>query len=239
MNPLVFLHGWGQSSQIWYQQRPSFADAHYLNLPGHGGCEDSTSWIESLAKQLPETPCHLIGWSLGGMLAMRLSMLYPERIQSLILINSTPCFCQASDWVYGCDDLTFKDFEKGAQHQAGKTMSRFFALMFHGENMARNDYNAMARHAINRQHPPCQHGLQYGLQLLSEMDLRNDIANITQPTLILYGDCDAIIQPESSHFLAQHIPHATLHRFKGAGHAPFLSQSQQFNSILEQWCQTN
>ncbi len=239
MKPLVFLHGWGQSARIWYQQQQAFPDAHYLHLPGHGGSADADDWFASCTQELPQVPCHLIGWSLGGMLAMKLALSHPKRIQSLILVNTTPRFRQSDNWKYGCDDEIFQAFEQGVEHQAGKTMSRFFAMMFHGEDISRSDYQSIAHQAIDRHHPPTQEGLQHGLTLLSEMDLHDNLSNITQPTLIISGDSDAIISPKSSRTLAEHIPHATLHRFRASGHAPFLSHSAQFNSLLEQWCQTH
>jgi len=39
--PLVFLHGWGQSQQIWYAQKKHFHDAFFINLAGHGGRDDT------------------------------------------------------------------------------------------------------------------------------------------------------------------------------------------------------
>jgi pimeloyl-[acyl-carrier protein] methyl ester esterase len=236
--PLVFLHGWGQSAQVWYPQQQTFPHAHFMNLPGHGGEADSTTWMEALAKQLPQQPCTLVGWSLGGMLAMQLAITYPEKVKSLVLVSSTAKFRASPDWVYGCPEHIFNGFEQGIAHQTGKTMSRFFALMFHGEGMPRKDYQHIAHHAVDRHHPPSEQALHYGLTLLSDLDLRDELVSIQQPALIIHGECDAIVQVESADYLAEHMPHATLCRFKHIGHAPFLSSRKQFHSLLEQWCQT-
>ena len=124
--PLVFLHGWGQSKQIWQKQQGCFPDALYLNLPGHGGAADSNNWIEFIASQLPESPCVFIGWSLGGTVAMQLALKHPEQVAALALVASTPSFCSREGWEHGCSDEMFNTFKSGIESNSVKTMSRFF-----------------------------------------------------------------------------------------------------------------
>jgi len=238
MKPMVFLHGWGQSKQIWHEQYQSFPDASYLNLPGHGGADDSHTWLETLIAQLPSEPCILVGWSLGGQLAMQLAAQHPHRIHALILVDTTPCFRMQSDWQHGCTDTVFRGFEQGIQAHATKTMSRFFALMLHGDAVERSEFNRIAKTSINRLSPSSSQALQQGLDFLADLDLRSSLKHIIQPTLVLHGQCDAIIPYAAGAYLAEHIPHATLHGFESCGHAPFLTQTQPFNQLLESWCQT-
>ena len=238
MKPLVFLHGWGQSKQIWHEQYQSFADASYLNLPRHGGAADSQAWLETLIAQLPGQPCILVGWSLGGQLAMQLAAQYPNRIHALVLVDTTPCFRIQKDWQHGCADTIFRGFEQGIQDHATKTMSRFFALMLHGDAIERAELNRIAKASINRLTPTSTQALQQGLELLANLDLRPILEHIAQPTWVVHGQCDAIIPYAAGAYLAEHIPHATLHRFESCGHAPFLTQTQPFNQLLESWCQT-
>ncbi len=238
MTPLVFIHGWGQSKQIWHQQQAQFPNAIFLNLPGHGGEPDSADWLKTLANQLPSKPCILVGWSLGGMLSMQLALAYPEHIKALALVSSTPCFSQKDNWAHGCSHKVLQEFQQGIEQQAAKTMSRFFALMFHGEGMERKQYNHIAHVAVNRGNPTSAQGMQEGLRLLADLNLRHDISNITQPTWIAHGEQDAIIPVQASAFLAKHIPHSTLHHFDNCGHAPFLTQTKTFHCLLESWCHT-
>ncbi len=238
MSPLIFIHGWGQSRQIWHQQRVKFPAATFLNLPGHGGEGDCTDWLAALATQLPSKPCTLVGWSLGGMLGLQLALAYPERIKALILVNSTPCFPQKEGWLHGCSDNVLQGFQQGIEQQAAKTMSRFFALMLHGEALTRSQFNHIAHTAVDRRNPTSKQAMQEGLRLLASLDLRESIHHITQPTLIMHGEQDAVIPVQASDFLAKGIPHSTLHRFEKCGHAPFLTQTETFHSLLESWCHT-
>jgi len=238
MSPLVFIHGWGQCKQIWHQQRINFPHASFLNLSGHGGEADSADWLATLAEQLPTEPCTLVGWSLGGILSMQLALTCPERIKALALVSATPCFAQKKGWPHGCAEEVLQGFKQGIEQQASKTMSRFFALMLHGEDISRSNYKQIVHAAINRQQPCSAQGMQEGLRLLETLDLREQVSDITQATWIAHGEHDAIIPVQAGEYLAEHIPHATLQHFEACGHAPFLTQAKRFNALLESWCHT-
>ncbi len=251
MKPLVFLHGWAQSRQIWCQQFDCFPDALFLNLPGHasGNPTDNQTdqinpikqtdittehWLEHIHAQLPEE-CTLIGWSLGGMLALQLAQQFPQRIKALALISSTPCFRQQHDWPAGCDESLFAAFEQALASQSPRLLNRFFTLMLHGDDLSRADYNALAKQAVDREHPASRNGLQQGLELLASLDTRTNIQQINIPTLLLHGQEDAIVSAESTHWLASNIENSQKYLFPHCGHAPFLTQPQRFNTILKDW----
>jgi len=236
MKPLIFLHGWGQSDRIWHGQRDTFPDALFLNLPGHGGAPNANDWLTTIAEQLPEQPCLLVGWSLGGMLAMQLASRYPDRVAGLVLVATTPRFRSDASWLHGCSDEVFEGFAEGVSAQSAKLLGRFFALMLHGDTLARSEFNQLARVSIDREQPPTAAGLRHGLELLASLDLRRIADTIRQPALVLHGDADAIIPAAAGRWLAANLPRASWRPMQ-AGHAPFLTQPATFNSILEEWCQ--
>jgi len=241
--PMVFVHGWGQSASIWFEQRQPFADAIFASLPGHGGAADAPpgTWCDALTGQMPATPCILIGWSLGGMLALDIALQSPERIAGLVLVSSTPCFRQRPGWPHGCDSETFTAFEQGIHApdtERNRVLSRFFSLMLHGDELPRSTFNQLARQAVDRQHPASLSGLEQGLELLNSMDFRGQLDGITMPTLILHGEQDAVVPAAAGRELAGNIPHAVSHILPGCGHAPFLTKAKVFNDKLEAWCRT-
>ncbi len=238
--PMFFLHGWGQSRQVWYQQMDTFADAQFLNLPGHGGDSlhneaSHDDWIEAIAEQLPETPGIIVGWSLGGIIAMQLALKYPEKIKGLVLVSTTPSFCDRDDWAHGCDQTTFDVFENGIKENSAKTMGRFFMLMLQGDVISRSDYNQIARSAIDKDHPPSQAILEKGLHHLATTDLRETVSSISVPTLMMHGAEDAIVPVGAGAWLAETLPRATWQMFDKCGHAPFLTHPETFNESLKQW----
>ena len=239
-DPLVFLHGWGQSERIWFQQRQCFPDATFINLPGHGGAADAPGeqWCQIVASQLPEQPAVLIGWSLGGMLAMAIASRWPERCAAIALVASTPSFRLRDDWEHGCNQDVFSDFEQAVASQSPKVMSRFFALMLHGDRLSRSDYNALTREAVNRRSPASPAGIRAGLELLSGMDLRDQLRGLSIPALVMHGKQDVIVPFAASLILAEALPNSQLQQFEACGHAPFLTQAQKFNLLLKTWWQS-
>ncbi len=237
MKPLVFLHGWAQSRQIWFQQREAFPDAIFLNLPGHGGAGDCSSgdWVEAIAEQLPAEPCVLIGWSLGGMLALELVQQFPERIAALALISTTPCFRRQDDWQPGCDEQLFAGFKATVASSSPRLLNRFFALMLHGDDLSRSDYNRLAKQAVDRECSGSVAGLRGGLSLLASLNNRQAIAGISVPTLVMHGEQDAIVSVESGRWLAEAITGSQLCLYPDCGHAPFLTQPEIFNKTLTNW----
>jgi pimeloyl-[acyl-carrier protein] methyl ester esterase len=240
MTPLAFLHGWAQSQQIWFQQRADFADALFLNLPGHGGAADAPGdhWAQQLADKLPDEPCLLVGWSLGGILALQIARLFPHRIAALALVSTTPCFRIRPDWPSGCDDQLFAAFEEAVTSGSARLLNRFFTLMLHGDALSRSDYNALARAAVDRAHPPSSQGLRCGLELLGALDLRHAIAGLAAPTLLLHGEQDAVVSIQSARWLAERMGESRLKLFPDCGHAPFLTHPAAFNTALSNWRQT-
>jgi len=240
MKPLVFLHGWAQSRQVWFQQRDLFPEAQYLNLPGHGGADDVPvdDWVASLAQQLPDKPCVLVGWSLGGILAQALALCFPERVAAMALVSTTPCFRSGKHWQHGCNDEVFAAFESAVSRGSAKALSRFFALMLHGDDLRRSDYNALAREAVDREYPTSGIGLSGGLSLLGSLDTRAATGQIAVPTLILHGEQDSIVSVGAGRWLATAIPDSRFALFPACGHAPFLTQSEKFNTTLINWRHT-
>jgi len=239
MKPLVFLHGWAQSNQVWYQQQQFFPTAHFLNLPGHGGEKDAPAdtWSELLTAQLPDEPCMLVGWSLGGMLAMDMARRFPERVAGLALIGTTPRFAVADDWPHGCDEATFVTFSEAIASTSVRVLNRFFALMLYGDNLARSEYNQLVRQAVDRQSPASSAGLEAGLELLASLDLRQSLPAADMPLLLVHGEQDAIVPVEAGRWLAEHLPGTQVHYLDVCGHAPFLSRPDIFNTILKEWWQ--
>jgi len=240
MKPVVFLHGWAQSRQIWFQQREVFPEALYLNLPGHGGADDvpACDWVENIAQQLPDKPCVLVGWSLGGILALALARRFPERVAALALISTTPCFRRRDGWQSGCNEEIFSAFESAVSSASPRLLNRFFALMLHGDGLSRSDYNALAKQAVDRDHPPSAAGLSGGLALLDWLDTRADIAEIAAPTLILHGEQDSIVSADAGRWLVASIAGSGFELFTKCGHAPFLTQPETFNKTLINWWNT-
>jgi pimeloyl-ACP methyl ester carboxylesterase len=101
-DPLVFVHGLGSSHRDWQRQVDYFA-ARYrvitLDLRGHGQSDKPRGRyrVEQFAADLARLialpgngPAHIVGLSLGGMVALELAVSRPELVRSLTVVNSGP-----------------------------------------------------------------------------------------------------------------------------------------------------
>ncbi|MDQ6951742.1 MAG: alpha/beta fold hydrolase [Mariprofundales bacterium] len=210
--PRVFIHGWGQSPEIW--PREQFAiDANdcLLSLPGHGGAGDvvADGWLDWLMAQFPKGEVALVGWSLGAMLALQLAARLPERIQSLQLFAATPAFCKRSDWPHGVELAQLEamaDSVRGKQKSEG--LAHFTRLMLHGEGIMRAALRQSVAEHLAMIPLPTDSGLEAGLILLRRLDLRGELAAVHQPVHLVHGVQDAVVPIAAAQWLLAHLPNA-------------------------------
>ena len=238
-NDLVFIHGWGMHSSIWEDIAQEFAK-HWrvtlIDLPGHGRStyDPEKSGLRAISDQVVEnTPrgATLLGWSLGGMVAMRCAIDHPQHVSKLVLIASTPQFVKSDDWAGGLDTETLDGFARDLKNDYRTTLVRFLSLQARGSDKAREDIRRL-RERVFQYGDPNVNALRNGLNILCHTDLRPELTAISCPTLIIMGQRDALIPVSTGAAMRDTIKHADLHIINGAGHAPFLSHSLEFNKLL-------
>ncbi|MBL8498260.1 pimeloyl-[acyl-carrier protein] methyl ester esterase [Nitrosomonas sp. JL21] len=238
---LVLLHGWAMHGGIWGSVRDRLSQQfrlHLVDLPGHGlssACEPTTlsRLAEIITGILPER-CMVGGWSLGGQIAMELALRESERIEKLILISTTPCFAKRDDWESGMDPKLLQLFWENLKLNYATTINRFLTLQMSGDRDASKVLLQLRQHFFQRAEPEPA-ALEKSLQILQQSDLRDRIAAIRQPVLIMHGDNDVITHPDAADWMHRQLPHARFVRFAHCGHAPFLSYPDQFVTCLNEF----
>lgn len=220
----VFLHGWGQAPESWsWSDRIPGGDDLLLPLPGHGKAEEApaTAWVDRLEAQLPpQRPLHLIGWSLGAMLALEIAARQYRRVVQLDLYAATPCFLRRPDWPHGIDRQSLHAL---VDHLiARRDPARFVRLMVHGVIGNRARLRAFTRDYLASLPPPQPAGLRAGAALLEQLDLRATAAAVRQPVTLWHGTEDRIVPIAAAEWLSRRLPHAELHRLAGRGHMPWI-----------------
>lgn len=235
--PIVLLHGWGLSAAVWTPLRDHFSPAHAIHapdLPGHGNAAPAgdtlASWADALVATLPDKAL-VVGWSLGGMLALHIARHYPQKVARLVLIDTTPRFVQADDWLPALSAATLADFRHHFDADPAATQRRFVALQSLGD-AARKNVSASLTAALTAADDK-QPALATGLRLLAETDLRDAVPAITQPVRLLHGGEDKLMPVAAAEWLADTLPNARLSVFGNAGHAPFVSRAQECAALIE------
>lgn len=241
---LVLIHGWGLHGGMWQplvKKLSAHFCLHIVDLPGMGYSKPlEPGHLHAVAEKLAEiipAKADICGWSLGGLVAMRLALLQPELLRRLVLVGATPCFTnkRASSkhgaWAHGVDAQVFQQFaaQVGQDYQA--TLIKFLTLQCMGADNARSTIKQL-RESFAGRPVPTMGSLQKALRILLENDLREDIENLHKPALLIHGDRDSLAPVQAAHWLAQHLPFGRLRVIAGASHAPFLSHPQPFTEAL-------
>jgi pimeloyl-[acyl-carrier protein] methyl ester esterase len=235
--PLLLLHGWGMTSAVFAGLSEQLAPYFRLLAPdlrGHGGSAGGTGYaLTDLAGDLAEwcealdlQQAVLLGWSLGGQVALSLYPALQARLQRLILIATTPRFAAAEDWPHGLPDGRVRVMARNLKKAPRLTVEDFWFNQFAAgeQSMPPTGMITDAEQAIGP--------LLLTLDTLRHSDLRTALAAVELPTLVLQGGADSITLPAAGHYLAEHLPQGQLVTWPDAGHAPFLTRSEECARLI-------
>ena len=244
--PLLMIHGWGVNSEIWVSlvdELKLFASVYLIDLPGMGGSSSISPYtLDNIAKEIkanvPIKKFNILGWSLGGQVAMSLAIRMPEFVEKLILMSTTPCFVEKKDWPYGVNKQFFSNFELETKQNLNNTLLKFFLIQTRDINDSKNVMRFLKNTFIEISDDN-KSGMQSALNVLKETDLRNEIKKIDKPTLIIAGDKDRLTSSKASIWLYEKIKGATLKEIKGANHMPFISHRKTMTESVKKFLQND
>jgi len=239
--PLVLLHGFAMHGGLFAPIVPALARTHrvhVVDLPGHGHSPSRepfalgalTQAIDAVTARI-DAPLDVLGWSLGGQVALAFALAKPRRVRRLILVATTPSFVERDGWPHAMSATTLARFGDELRVSYRLTLQRFLALQVHGSEEGRATL-AQLRARLFERGEPSSAVLADALRLLRDTDLRPVLSRITTPTLVVGGERDALVPIEATRALAAALPQATHVAIEGAAHAPFLSHRQAFLAAL-------
>lgn len=228
--PRVFLHGWGLHGGIWSETLAALSGTA-PDLPGYGAETAVTPYTaETLADAIAAKlsgPVQLIGWSLGGMVALALAARHPGKVAKLVLVGTSPAFVKRPDWPHALPSEVLAGFADSLKQDYRATLLRFLSLQARGGDAAR-DVIGRLRETVFQRGEPAAATLAAGLELLRDVDLRNVAAQVACPTLVVHGAYDTLCPAHAGGWLAERISGARLALHERAAHAPFLSHPAWF-----------
>lgn len=239
--PIVLLHGWGMNLRVFDALRAELPGwcTWAIDLPGHGRSPwwpqavDFEAQKAAILAALPPR-CVLVGWSLGAKLAMAIAASDPQRVAALVLLAASPKHLQSGDWPDGMDPQALRAFRAVLAQDWQKTLEDFIALQLRGSRNADEAQQAIAA-ALASHGAPRMEALQAGIDLLAKLDLRPDVARISQPTLIVAGSNDRVTPPGAARWLAARIRGSRLVELPRSGHAPFVSHAAETGAALREF----
>ena len=246
---LVLLHGWGLNVRVWDGLVEELRDRHRLiavDLPGHGkspwtpgrNTPAEQAWLLHSTLAPISNRYSLLGWSLGGQIALDLAAAMPAQIEKLVLVATTPRFTAAPDWPYGMKLEVITKMATQLRTDYQRTVRDFLDLQVRG-SMDGNGVVEQLRRALSVHGEAKPEALEAGLNTLATSDLRPTVPHVRTPTLVIAGQNDRITAPGASRVLATTLPDARYVEMRRAAHAPFLSHRKEFTAVLEQFLRTS
>lgn len=240
----IFIHGWATNNTVWNELIKNFKDASAVNLPSHGS---KSKWTEPTLKEASEEILENlkdekevigIGWSLGAQALIRAALDEPEKFKTLVLIGATPCFTTSKDFSFGQPRTLVRRMIKDFRASPAQTLMRFYRLNFtERELQSKEAENFLSRFKETARvlGTPSNfdfQGIETALSALMQIDLRGELGKIKPPTLIIHGTEDKVCPVEAGLFLSENIQGSIFKEFKGAGHAPFITEREKFRDTI-------
>jgi len=239
--PIVLIHGWGMSGKIWeeFSKLMKYKNKLYIiDLPGMGKSQIIKPYkidnlIDKIHELIPERVT-IIGWSLGGQIAMKYCLKYPKNVKNLVCISSTPCFIRKLGWEYGISINFFSKFKNNLLNNWKKTLKSFFLLQIKEDKESKNILKKLENDFMGQQ-LPTKEGLEKSLEILAEIDMRNEVKNINIPALIITGKLDYISNYKASIWMQSQIKESKIFIFDSAGHIPFLNHQRTCFKLIKEF----
>lgn len=246
--PVILLHGWPLSREMWEYQLEALVNAglRVIKYDRRGFGKSGKPWdgydydtltedLHAIIEQLDLRDLTLIGFSMGGGEVVRYASRYgSSRLSRIVLISSvTPFLARSNDNPDGVDPAVFADM----MEQIEKDRIGFlddFGKKFFGVNMISHPvstplldyYRMLCSLASARSTKQC--ALSF-----ANTDFREDLKKIDVPTLIIHGDEDKTVPiAQSSDRTALMIPNSQYLVYEGAPHGLFYTHREQLNNDL-------
>ncbi|WP_164216470.1 2-succinyl-6-hydroxy-2,4-cyclohexadiene-1-carboxylate synthase [Virgibacillus sp. YIM 98842] len=243
--PLVLLHGFTGSSKTWanfIKDWQSDLQIITVDLPGHGKTdapditfmEEACRDLHQLFSHLNLPSFHLLGYSMGGRTALSYTMIYPEKVSSLILESASPGLAAEKER----EERRARD-EKLAQRVEGEGVERFVDFWEKIPLFNTQHHLAAEKKAAIRAERLAQQkaGLASSLRFMgtgSQPSWWDRLTEITMPTLLLAGVLDVKFTGINKR-MHERLPNSQLKIIEEAGHAIHVEQPVIFGKMVREF----
>jgi pimeloyl-ACP methyl ester carboxylesterase len=230
--PLLMIQGFSCSSEDWNQVEPRASDLsrHFkvilIDSRGTGRSSappesykirDMADDAAALLDYLKIPRAHILGASMGGMIAQEVAINHPGKVNGLMLLNTGPGgkLWDLPGQRENGGKLTWT-FNPPNVVKPADVQAEIMRLFYYRDYLAENRERIMASSYV---YPTPTSTLEKQYNAIAEFDTTSRLGKIKARTLILHGEDDLLIFPEAARYLSQHIKGSELHIFEKTGHA--------------------
>jgi 3-oxoadipate enol-lactonase len=232
--PLVLVHSAGADHGMWDRNVPTLQGRFRLiryDARGHGRSDvppapytldDLGTDLVAVLDALGVASAHVVGASLGGLVALWLAVRHPDRVRGAVFAGAAARFGTPESWEERAEAVR----RAGTEAVVDLVMSRFFSERFRREEA---DVVAGFADVLRRQSPEGYVGTCLALR---DADLRGEVSATLAPSLVVVGDEDVSAPPTEAEALRAAIPGARLLMLEGAGHLCTVERPDVFEDIV-------
>jgi len=243
--PVLLIMGFTSNAAAWAPQIPALAERYHVIAFDNRGSGRTTqpdapytvpqmaADAAALLDHLGIASAHVVGASMGGMIAQEFALRYPRRVRSLVLACTTPGGPHSAghDALMAATDegLALDTMESAMSPERVKEM---LEQLFTPEYIANPGPGFGQMIASTVQFPPTIAGLKGQTLAIRAHDTWDRLPRIVAPTLVIAGDADPLIDPENSRILAARIPGAELVLLPGQRHGFTAEKPEETNRAI-------
>jgi 3-oxoadipate enol-lactonase len=218
---LILIHGLGMSLRDWDAHTPELTRYYRLlrfDVRGFGESEKPTGPyspqlfardLAGLARSCQVTRAHVAGISMGGVIAQRLALDFPDLVRSLILIST-------SSEVNAKGQAAWEELAVGVEQRGFSTVASFSERLFAASFAAA--HRKMVEDRIKHTAANTPHAWAAAARAVSAFNWTADLAGVQVPTLILQGLEDGLTPPGGAVKMNRALPHSRLLFLPDCGH---------------------
>lgn len=236
--PLLLLHGLGSSGRDWDAQANHFAGQYRvlrMDLRGHGRSERGEGPysisqfardVAVLLRKLDAAPAHVIGLSMGGMVALELGAGAPQLVRSLVIVNSV-----ADTRLHSWHDVWFYVSRRLAVQVLG--MRRVGHILAE-KLFVKPDQEELRREFVERWSQNDKESYLWSIDAITKWSVTDRLDRIQVPTRFVSSDEDYTPVSEKEHAVAR-LPSAELTVVKDARHALPVEKPRAFHQVVDEF----
>ena len=247
--PVVLVHGLAGQWQNWLENIPHLAQNRRvlaLDLFGHGGSEMPGEKIttpgygrsvQAFVEQLGLGRVFLVGNSMGGFVACEVAIQAPEIVERLVLVSAAGI---SNANVYRAPALTIGRIAgtvaaaTAARHRslASRPVTRHLAIALVARHPGRLAPDLVWEGLMRGSG---KEGFDDAFRACIEYDFRDRLGDISSPTLVVWGEEDAILSVRDAQEYERLIPDSRKVVMEDTGHVPMLERPNAFNELLSEF----
>jgi pimeloyl-ACP methyl ester carboxylesterase len=231
--PVLFLHGWLGSWRYWFPTMEVVSESfrtYSFDFWGFGDSrrKQTQESIQAYSDQvirfldaLGIDRVTLVGHSMGGMVALKMALSYPDRIQRVATVGA-PIDGDSLSWLLKLTDRPVLADAFARFPWLRRRLFRFFL----GETS-----DPHVSEVIDDSVKSSANTLRYAVSSMWRTDLRPELPRLRVPALIVHGGRDDIVNPNQAD-LFDHVALAEVVMMPRSRHFPFLDEAELFNDVL-------